>query len=345
MDRKILKITACYFVFLGLLVQSCAPTKTLVTLQKEKISTLKKVGIISVYEPVGPQKGPYEHVFHKKAIEEDKKKFREASPAPMILEKFTMRLTTLCGIAPIIIGEYEPEVVSIKETRGPAKRDYYALETLDYSSLRKRFNIDNLIVLRTYDRTFFQGGGTTRRYLILSLTTIAKLINLNNYEMVWHKEIKTMSKRKVGKQIIDFDRHGDFSVHSVKMASYPQILYIVDELIKDFTGIGIPAGSAETERDQQAVSPEKSSQEQTQQKEASKDSGIISITSDPPGAKIFIDGEFKGQTPAEISLSTGTYQIFLQRQLYEPYRESVVIEKGQTKTLNIRLSPEGKEQK
>jgi diacylglycerol kinase family enzyme len=89
----------------------------------------------------------------------------------------------------------------------------------------------------------------------------------------------------------------------------------------------------------------KTSQEQTQIKEVPKDFGIISITSEPAGAKIFIDGEYKGQTPADISLTTGTYQIFLQRQLYEPYKESVVIEKGQTKTLNIRLSPEGKEQK
>jgi hypothetical protein len=93
------------------------------------------------------------------------------------------------------------------------------------------------------------------------------------------------------------------------------------------------------------LSPEKLSQEQTQLKEVSKDYGMINIASDPPGAKIFIDGEFKGQTPAEISLNTGTYQIFLQRQLYEPYKDSVSIEKGQTKTLNIKLSPEEKEQK
>jgi hypothetical protein len=78
-------------------------------------------------------------------------------------------------------------------------------------------------------------------------------------------------------------------------------------------------------------------------KEVSKDFGIISITSDPAGAKIFIDGEFKGLTPVEISLNTGTYQLFLEHQLFESYKESVSIEKGQTKTLNIRLSPEGEE--
>ncbi len=108
-------------------------------------------------------------------------------------------------------------------------------------------------------------------------------------------------------------------------------------------GTYAPQESTETGQVQKAVSPEKPSQEQTQTKEASDDYGIISITSEPPGAKVFIDGEFKGQTPAEISLTVGTYQLFLQRQLYEPYKESVSIEKDQTKTLNIKLSLQGKE--
>ena len=110
-------------------------------------------------------------------------------------------------------------------------------------------------------------------------------------------------------------------------------------------GTDAPQESTETESEQRAVSPEKSSQEQTQQKEVPKDSGIISITSDPAGAKIFIDGEYKGLTPAEISLTTGTYQLFLQLQLYKPYMDSLTIEKGQTETLNIKLSPAGEEQK
>jgi hypothetical protein len=47
--------------------------------------------------------------------------------------------------------------------------------------------------------------------------------------------------------------------------------------------------------------------------------------------------------PAEISMTTGKHQLFLQRQLYEPYKDSVVLEKDQTKILNIRLSPEREE--
>jgi len=116
-------------------------------------------------------------------------------------------------------------------------------------------------------------------------------------------------------------------------------------VVKINKGIGAPKGTAETEREQRDLTAEKAPQEQTQQKEEPNDFGIISIASEPPGAKIFIDGEYKGQTPAEISLTTGTHQLFLQRQLYEPYKDSVTIEKGQTKTLNIKLSPEGGEQR
>ncbi len=91
--------------------------------------------------------------------------------------------------------------------------------------------------------------------------------------------------------------------------------------------------------------PSPSPQPQASTEGARDERGIISITSDPSGVKVFIDGEYKGQTPTEISLPIGTHQLFLQQQLYEPYRESVSIEKGQARTLNIRLSPDGKERK
>ena len=109
-----------------------------------------------------------------------------------------------------------------------------------------------------------------------------------------------------------------------------------DLLLKDIMKDVIPSLKKD-------ISFGKLSPEQTQQKEVSNDYGIIDITSYPPGARVFIDGEYKGQTPAEISLATGTYQLFLQHQSYESYMDSVTIEKDQTETLNIRLSPEGKE--
>ena len=127
-----------------------------------------------------------------------------------------------------------------------------------------------------------------------------------------------------------------------------EIEFAADTIVSDFVAdikkrLDAPKGSVRTASDQQAVSPEKLSQEQTQPKEASKDSGLISITSDPPGAKVFIDGASKGQTPVEVTLPVGTYQLFLEHQPYAPYKGSATIEKGQTRSLNIKLSPEGKE--
>jgi hypothetical protein len=56
-----------------------------------------------------------------------------------------------------------------------------------------------------------------------------------------------------------------------------------------------------------------------------------------------VNRAFQVLPPAEVSLTTGTYQLFPRHQLYEQYKDSVIIEKGQTKTVNIKLSPERKE--
>jgi hypothetical protein len=156
---------------------------------------------------------------------------------------------------------------------------------------------------------------------------------------LWKKGFEYTSKKYDRYRSIEEYKADNFKLLKEEME------FAADTTVSDFIAdikrkIGTPLVSAQTEGGQEAVSPEKLSQEQTQQQEISKDSGIISITSDPSGAKIFIDGAFKGMTPSEISLAAGTYQIFLQRQLYEPYKESLMIEKGQTKTLNIKMLPE-----
>jgi hypothetical protein len=162
--------------------------------------------------------------------------------------------------------------------------------------------------------------------------------------VLWKKRLEYSSKKYDRYRSIEEYKADNFKLLKGEME------FAADTIVSDFIAdikkeIGVPPVPARSEGEQSSVSPEKLSQEQTQQKEISKDSGIISITSDPRGAKIFIDGEYKGQTPADISLTIGTHQLFLQQQLYAPYKDSVVIEKGQAKTLNIKLSPEGGQQK
>jgi len=161
---------------------------------------------------------------------------------------------------------------------------------------------------------------------------------------LWKKGFAYSSKKFDRYRSIEEYKADNFKLlkEEMEFAAETTVTAFIESILQE---TGILKRSAETEQVQRDLTTEKPSQEQTQQQEVSKDYGIVSITTDPLGAKIFIDGEFKGQTPAEISLTIGTHQLFLQRQLYEPYKDSVMIEKGQTKTLNIRLSPEGKEQK
>jgi hypothetical protein len=162
--------------------------------------------------------------------------------------------------------------------------------------------------------------------------------------LLWQNGFEYSSKK--------YDRHrslGEYKADNFKLlkeemefAAEATVTDFIESILKE---TGKPKRTAETEGEQKDITAEKAPQEQSQQKEVSKDFGIISITSDPAGAKIFIDGEYKGQTPAEISLTTGTYQLFIEHQFYKPYTESLMIDKDQTKTLNIRLSPEGEEQR
>lgn len=70
--------------------------------------------------------------------------------------------------------------------------------------------------------------------------------------------------------------------------------------------------------------------------------GRISVTSDPPGAKIFLDGKDTGQkTPATLSnVSVGTHQITLELEGYKSVTKSVSVKRNATVTVDVTLEPE-----
>jgi len=55
--------------------------------------------------------------------------------------------------------------------------------------------------------------------------------------------------------------------------------------------------------------------------------GILVIKSDPDGAQVFIDGEFKTATNATLSLSPGTYDISIKKEGYIEWNKRLVIER------------------
>ncbi len=66
--------------------------------------------------------------------------------------------------------------------------------------------------------------------------------------------------------------------------------------------------------------------------------GTLSIDSSPSGAKVYINGAYRGRTPLAIELSAGTHEVELRLDGYEPYRARVQVRAGQTTRLSPRLA-------
>lgn len=55
--------------------------------------------------------------------------------------------------------------------------------------------------------------------------------------------------------------------------------------------------------------------------------GILVIKSDPTGAQILIDGDLRGATDANLSLSPGDYEVTIQKNGYLPWQKTLTIQK------------------
>jgi len=65
---------------------------------------------------------------------------------------------------------------------------------------------------------------------------------------------------------------------------------------------------------------------------------FLSITSNPAGAKVFIDNIEKGITPYEdVNINVGTHKVRLELDGYLTYETDIVIEKNKPSNLNINL--------
>jgi PKD repeat protein len=69
------------------------------------------------------------------------------------------------------------------------------------------------------------------------------------------------------------------------------------------------------------------------------DSGAISISSEPVGATVYVDGQFAGQTPIEVpNLAAGDHRVRLVMDGYLENGRLVTVDAGKTETLTVRLT-------
>ena len=69
----------------------------------------------------------------------------------------------------------------------------------------------------------------------------------------------------------------------------------------------------------------------------SQQTATLNVNSNPSGADVYIDNQYKGQSPVSISLNPGTYNLKLQKAGYETYNEQFNL--STTLTKNINLTP------
>ncbi len=67
--------------------------------------------------------------------------------------------------------------------------------------------------------------------------------------------------------------------------------------------------------------------------------GTLSVTTNPSGAEVYINGTYAGTTPLTTNLSVGTYEVTLKLNNYEDYTTSVTIKPSEETTLNVELTP------
>jgi len=69
--------------------------------------------------------------------------------------------------------------------------------------------------------------------------------------------------------------------------------------------------------------------------------GLVNVISDPPGAKILLDGQFVGLTPKEIAKPAGEYAIVLQKAGYQDLRAKLMVEPSADVDFDVILSEAG----
>ncbi|WP_052291833.1 PEGA domain-containing protein [Thermococcus gammatolerans] len=67
--------------------------------------------------------------------------------------------------------------------------------------------------------------------------------------------------------------------------------------------------------------------------------GTISVTTNPSGAKVYVNGTYIGATPLTTNLSVGTYEITLKMKNYKNYTTTVAINPNEEVELNVILTP------
>ena len=64
---------------------------------------------------------------------------------------------------------------------------------------------------------------------------------------------------------------------------------------------------------------------------------VVHVTTDPPGARVFVDGDFRGETPLELELSEGEHSVRVALARYHEIVRPITATPGATDDLSLTL--------
>jgi hypothetical protein len=74
-------------------------------------------------------------------------------------------------------------------------------------------------------------------------------------------------------------------------------------------------------------------------KNASEQTALFQISSEPAGAEIEIDGEYHGNTPSSIKLAPGAHTIKITKKGFAPWERKMQVQGGESRTVSANLGP------
>ncbi len=67
--------------------------------------------------------------------------------------------------------------------------------------------------------------------------------------------------------------------------------------------------------------------------------GSLAVTSDPPGAEVYLDNVYQGTTPVTVNAAAGSYTLELRLRDYQVWSQAIGIYAGTPTTVSARLDP------
>lgn len=74
--------------------------------------------------------------------------------------------------------------------------------------------------------------------------------------------------------------------------------------------------------------------------EAQNRTGVVKITTDPPGATVEVDGRIYGQSPQILELPVGEHRVLIKRPGYQNVLKTVIVNQDRILRTTVKLVPE-----